>query len=57
MHTSSRAKGNGKRNPDRILKNIDPGMANDCKLHTQLSKIEMFRKILLNLKVHTNINC
>jgi len=28
-HTRKRAKGNEKRYPDRILRNIEPGMAND----------------------------
>ncbi len=31
-HTSESAMGNGNRKPDKILKNIDPGIANDCKL-------------------------
>ena len=31
-HTSESARGNGKRKPERILRNIDPGIANDCKL-------------------------
>ena len=30
--TRKRARGNGKRNPDSILRNIEPGIANDCKL-------------------------
>ena len=28
----NRANGNGNRNPDNILKKMDPGMAKDCKL-------------------------
>ena len=30
--TRNSASGNGNRNPERILRNIDPGIANDCKL-------------------------
>lgn len=33
-HTKNRAKGKGNRNPESILRNIDPGIANDCKLIT-----------------------
>ena len=31
-HTRHNANGNGNRNPDKILRNIDPGIANDCRL-------------------------
>ena len=31
-----RASGNGNKNPDKMLKNIEPGMANDCKLNIWL---------------------
>ena len=27
------ARGNGNKNPDNILRNMEPGMANDCKLY------------------------
>lgn len=39
VHTRHKANGNGNRNPDNMLKKMDPGIANDCKLKTQLSKI------------------
>jgi len=32
MQTRKSASENGKRNPDRMLRNIEPGIANDCKL-------------------------
>ena len=31
--TRNRASWNLNRNPDNILRNIEPGMANDCKLY------------------------
>lgn len=30
--TETNASGNGNRNPDKILRNIEPGMAKDCRL-------------------------
>jgi len=33
-HTSDKASGKENKNPDNILRNIDPGIANDCKLIT-----------------------
>lgn len=32
VHTKNSAATNGNKNPDNILRNIDPGIANDCKL-------------------------
>ena len=32
MHTIEMANGNGYKNPESMLKNIEPGMANVCKL-------------------------
>jgi len=32
MQTRNSASENGNRNPERMLKNIEPGIANDCKL-------------------------
>lgn len=37
-HTRNSANGKGNKNPDKILRNIDPGMANVCKLYTVLRK-------------------
>ena len=37
-HTRNSASGNGNKNPDRMLRNIDPGMANVCKLYIELRK-------------------
>lgn len=36
VHTKIIALKNGKRNPDKIERNSDPGMANVCKLKTKL---------------------
>ncbi len=35
-HTKNNASGNGNKKPERMLKNIDPGIANDCKLINKL---------------------
>ena len=32
VQTMKRANGKGNRNPDKMDRNIDPGIANDCKL-------------------------
>jgi len=32
MQTRKSARENGNRNPDKMLRNIEPGIANDCKL-------------------------
>ena len=37
-HTRNSASGNGNKNPDKMLRNIDPGMANVCKLYIELRK-------------------
>ena len=41
VHTRHRAINVGNKNPDSILRNILPGMANVCKLHTTV-KEELF---------------
>ena len=38
MQTRKRAKGKGKRNPDKMLKEILPGMAKVCKLGSRHEK-------------------
>jgi len=50
MHTRKSARENGKRNPDRMLRNIEPGIANDCRLLLLLSANEM----LQNKRPHHN---
>lgn len=36
--TRNRAKGKGNKNPDKMLRNIDPGIAKVCKLFNKLRK-------------------
>ena len=43
-HTKNRASGNGNRNPERMLKNIEPGIANVCKLWRNRLVKENFSK-------------
>ena len=37
--TRNNASGNGNRYPERMLRNIEPGMANDCKLEVAVKVI------------------
>lgn len=41
-HTRNSAKGKGNRNPDSILRNMDPGIANDCKLQFLKNNYDVF---------------
>ena len=37
--TRERASGNGNRNPDSMLRNMEPGMAKDCRLSSKVKDI------------------
>ena len=47
--TRNRAKGKGNKNPDKMLRNIDPGIAKVCKLFNKLRKTRQLHCIIINM--------
>ena len=41
MHTRKRARGKGKRNPDKMLKKMLPGIAKVCRLELAQEKVSL----------------